>query len=68
MNSEQVAALARTAVQIGGGIAIGRGWLTADDVTVISGAVVALATTAYGLWARRNAALVASAAKVQAAG
>ena len=68
MNSEQVAALARTLVQVGGGIAVGRGWITADEAATLGGAVVAIVATAWGLYARRNSALVASAAKVQAAG
>ncbi len=67
MNSEQVAALARTLVQVGGGIAVGRGWITADEAATLGGAVVAIVATAWGLYARRNSALVASAAKVQAA-
>lgn len=62
MNQEQIASLLRTILQVGGGIAVGRGWIDADTATAVIGALVTLAVTAWGLYARRNTGLVQSAA------
>ena len=52
MNSEQLAALLRTLLQFGGGIAVGRGWIDADTATAVTGAIVTIAVAegrvAYG--------------------
>ncbi|WP_245442944.1 hypothetical protein [Methylobacterium terrae] len=64
MNSEQIASLLRTILQFGGGIAVGRGWIDADTATAVTGAIVTITVTAWGLYARRNTALVQSAAAV----
>ncbi|QRE74424.1 hypothetical protein [Methylobacterium aquaticum] len=62
MNQEQLTALLRTLLQFGGGIAVGRGWIDADTATALTGALVTLLVTVWGLYVRRNAGLVASAA------
>ncbi|ACL60571.1 hypothetical protein [Methylobacterium nodulans] len=64
MNSEQLSSLLRTLLQVAGGIAVGRGWIDADTATALTGALVTILVTLWGLYARRNAALVAAAAKV----
>ncbi|ACL58789.1 hypothetical protein [Methylobacterium nodulans] len=64
MNSEQLTSLLRTLLQVAGGIAVGRGWIDADTATALTGAIVTILVTLWGLYARRNAALVAAAAKV----
>ncbi|MEH3144410.1 MAG: hypothetical protein PGN34_03465 [Methylobacterium frigidaeris] len=64
MNSEQALSLLRTMLQVCGGIAVGRGWIGADEMTAVIGAVLTLAATAWGLYARRAAGLVAAAASL----
>ncbi|MCF4125365.1 Pam3-gp28 family putative phage holin [Methylobacterium sp. SyP6R] len=64
MNPEQLTALLRTLLQFGGGIAVGRGWIDADTATTLTGALVTLIVTIWGLYARRNTGLVAAAAAV----
>lgn len=62
MNQEQLTTLLRTLLQFGGGIAVGRGWIDAETSTALTGALVTLIVTAWGLYVRRNAGLVAAAA------
>lgn len=64
MNSEQLTSLLRTVLQVAGGIAIGRGWIDAETATAVTGALVTIAATAWSLYTRRSAGLVASAAAV----
>jgi len=64
MNSEQLTSLLRTVLQFAGGIAVGRGWIDAETSTAIIGALVTVAATAWSLYTRRPAGLVASAAAV----
>lgn len=64
MNQEQLTTLLRTLLQFGGGIAVGRGWIDADTATTLTGALVTLIVTVWGLYVRRNAGLVAAAAEV----
>ncbi|KMO39180.1 hypothetical protein VQ02_10425 [Methylobacterium variabile] len=64
MNQDQLTTLLRTLLQFGGGIAVGRGWIDADTATTLTGALVTLLVTVWGLYVRRNAGLVASAAAV----
>ncbi|KMO21059.1 hypothetical protein [Methylobacterium platani] len=66
MNQEQLTALLRTLLQFGGGIAVGHGWIDAETATAVSGALLTLLVTAWSLYARRNAGLVAAAAAVPA--
>ncbi|SFV11354.1 hypothetical protein SAMN02799631_05253 [Methylobacterium sp. 174MFSha1.1] len=62
MNQDQLTTLLRTLLQFGGGIAVGRGWIDAETSTALTGALVTLLVTVWGLYVRRNAGLVASAA------
>ena len=64
MNTEQVASLIRTLLQFAGALAVSKGWTDESTAAAVTGAVLTLAVTAWGLYARRNAALVASAAAV----
>ncbi|GJD65194.1 Pam3-gp28 family putative phage holin [Methylobacterium frigidaeris] len=66
MNVEQVGTLVRTVAQMGAAYAIGRGWLDQTAAGDLVAGAVALGTLAYGIYARRNAALLASADKVAA--
>ncbi|AWN54702.1 hypothetical protein [Methylobacterium sp. 17Sr1-1] len=62
MNQDQLTTLLRTLLQFCGGIAVGRGWIDAETSTALTGALVTLLVTVWGLYVRRNAGLVASAA------
>ncbi|BCM87095.1 hypothetical protein NS228_13375 [Methylobacterium indicum] len=66
MNQEQLTTLLRTLLQFAGGIAVGCGWLDADTATTLTGALVTLIVTVWGLYVRRNAGLVAAAAALPA--
>ncbi|WP_292510219.1 hypothetical protein [Methylobacterium sp.] len=66
MNSEQLTSLLRTVLQFAGGIAVGRGWVDAETSTAIVGALVTIAVTAWSLYTRRAAGIVASAASLPA--
>lgn len=66
MNSEQILSLIRTVLQIGGSVAVTSGYITGGELEAIIGVVVTIAATAWGIWTRRNAGLVASAAAVPA--
>ena len=58
MNQDLLTTLLRTLLQFGGGIAVGRGWIDADTATTLTGALVTLLVTVWGLYVRRNAGLV----------
>lgn len=64
MNTEQLSSLLRTFLQVGGAYVVGRGWASADTVASVGGAILTLVVTAWGLYARRNAGLIAAAASV----
>ncbi|MCP1550727.1 peroxiredoxin [Methylorubrum zatmanii] len=73
MNTAQIASLARILIVAVGSILVGRGWATQEQVDFISdatlltaviGGVAALAAAVYGVWMRRPAGIVASAAKL----
>ncbi|MFE1598171.1 Pam3-gp28 family putative phage holin [Methylobacterium sp. ID0610] len=69
MNQEQLLSLARTLLQIGGALAVARGWISAeqmasltDQLIIAAGALVMIGTTIWGLVARSKKNLVAAAA------
>ena len=69
MNSEQLTSILRTALQIGGTLAVSRGWIDAETsaslqsaVLALAGAVAVIGATAWSIYARRKAGIVASAA------
>lgn len=73
MNTAQIASAARILIVFLGGIAVSRGWATQDQIdflsdatmlTAIVGGAAALAAAVYGVWMRRPAGIVASAAKL----
>lgn len=63
MNQEQVAAILRTALQVLAGI-FAWSWLDTNTVAALASAVAGLGVVAWGIWARSNTNLVASAAAV----
>ncbi len=60
MNQDQVLSGARSIVAILGGYAIGRGWITTDQLTLITGVVVAIIPLMLGIRANTNSAKMAS--------
>ncbi|GJD64579.1 Pam3-gp28 family putative phage holin [Methylobacterium frigidaeris] len=73
MNAIQVASAFRALLIFVGGILVAKGWLTAEQIsnltdastlTAVVGAVMAIASFAYGLWARRPAGLMDAAASL----
>ena len=73
MNAIQVASAFRALLIFFGGILVARGWLTAEQVsyltdigtlTAVVGAVMAIGSFAYGVWARRPAGLLDAAASL----
>ena len=64
MNQEQVLSLLRTLLQIGGSVAVTKGWTDEGTVVALTGALVTIAATAWGLIARSNKNLVVAAAAV----
>ncbi len=73
MNAAQIASAARILIVFVGGLAVQRGWATQEQVdfasdatmlTAIVGGIAALVAAVYGVWMRRPAGIVASAAKL----
>ncbi|MFJ5486572.1 hypothetical protein ACIKTA_02485 [Hansschlegelia beijingensis] len=63
---EQLSALLRTILQVVGVVVATKGWLSADDWALYSGAVLTIVPAFWGLWARTDTNLVKSAADVPA--
>jgi hypothetical protein len=64
INPEQLAALLRTIGQVLGGVIATHGWMTDSEWTALSGGIATILLTVWGIFARRDAALIASAANV----
>ncbi len=66
INPEQLASILRTVLQVVGGIVAANGWIADEQWVAISGGLLTIATTAWGLWARKDSNLIKSAADVPA--
>jgi hypothetical protein len=66
INPEQLASFLRTVLQILGGVVIANGYFDANTWLTLSGAVVTIVVTGWGLWARSDTNLIKSAAAVPA--
>jgi len=64
MNQEQFLGLVRNAAALGSGIAIGRGWITAEQGTLIAGMAISLVPLVWSFLAHTNLAKLAAAATV----
>jgi hypothetical protein len=64
INPEQLAALLRTIGQVLGGVIATHGWMTDSEWAALSGGIATILLTVWGIFARRDAALIASAANV----
>ncbi len=62
MNQDQLIGLLRNAVSVGGGYAMGRGWLNGEQVTLIGGAVGTLVPLVWTYFAHTDAAKLSAAA------
>lgn len=52
-NSEQTFGALRTLVAFLGGLAVARGWISADQMTQIGGAIVTLGILGWSIWSKR---------------
>ena len=59
ITQDQVLSAARWIVSTAGGYAVGRGWITSDQVTLIAGVAVAIVPLAWSFWSHRASAQVA---------
>lgn len=66
MNQEQITSLVRTIMQVLGGVVATQSWYSDQLWLAITSGVIVVAVTVWGLWARNNTNLVASAASVPA--
>lgn len=66
INPEQLAALLRTIGQVLGGVIATHGWMTESEWATAFGGVTTILLTAWGIFARRDTALIESAANVPA--
>jgi len=61
MNWDQISALIRQVVPFLGGFAVARGYITADQLTGIVGAIIAVGGVVWSLFVNRPASIAASA-------
>jgi putative chitinase len=66
MNPEQIAALFRTLLQFIGGIGVAYGVMTETQLASVSSGLMTVLVTFWGIWARSDTNLIASAANVPA--
>jgi murein endopeptidase len=59
---EQFWSLVRTLLQSAGAAMVARGWIDGGSAEIVVGLAMNILTTAYSLWLRRKAGLVATAA------
>jgi len=64
MNQDQFLGLVRNAAALGSGIAIGHGWITAEQGTLIIGIVLSFVPMAWSWFAHTNMAKLAAASSV----
>src|SRR5882672_6563452 len=62
MNQDQVLGIFRTLIGIGSGYAVGNGWLTGEQVTLIGGAAGAIVPLIWSFFAHTDSAKIAAAA------
>ena len=62
MNQEQLLSIFRQVLLVAGGGLVTKGYVDQGTLATVVGAVLALGTSAWGIWTRRPAGLVASAA------
>jgi len=62
MNQDQVLGIFRTLIGIGSGYAVGNGWLTGEQVTLIGGAAGAIVPLVWSFFAHTDSAKLAAAA------
>ncbi len=64
MNQDQLIGLLRNAVSVGGGYAIGRGWLNGEQVTLLGGAIGTVVPLVWTYFAHTDAAKLSAAAAI----
>ncbi len=56
MTAEQFAGIVRALLAAAGGFIIAKGWLDANTVAALTGALVTVATAVWSVWAKAHAA------------
>jgi|SRR6267142_688453 len=59
-NQDQVLGLVRNLLMLGGGIAVGKGWLTTDQITLIGGAGASIIPLVWTFFAHTDSAKLAA--------
>lgn len=62
MNWEQISSILRHVLTFGGGFAVAKGWVSAETMTGIVGAIITIGGVVWGLFNKTSASIVASAA------
>jgi hypothetical protein len=62
MNWEQISSILRHILTFGGGFAVAKGWVSAETMTGIVGAIITIGGVVWGLFNKTSNAIVASAA------
>lgn len=60
MNQDQILGIVRNAVALFGGIAVGRGWFSAEQITMIGGIVAAVVPFVWTLFVHTDGAKIAA--------
>lgn len=62
MNWEQISSILRHVLTFGGGFVVAKGWVSAEAMTGIVGAIITIGGVIWGLFNKTSTAIVASAA------
>lgn len=62
MNWEQISSILRHVLTFGGGFAVAKGWVSAETMTGLVGAIITVGGVVWSLFNKTDAAIVASAA------
>lgn len=65
ITTAQITTALRQILLFAGGLAVARGWLTDSQLEVVVPAVITLAVAGYGIWKRRPAGIIKSAAHLK---
>ncbi len=65
MTQEQLLGAVRWIVSAGGGYAVGKGWITSDQVVLISGIAIAIVPLIWSFWANSQKSQVKAAGNIQ---
>lgn len=64
MNWEQISSILRHILTFGGGFVVAKGWVSAEAMTGIVGAIITIGGVIWGLFNKTDSSLAASAQKI----